>query len=225
MESSSRAQPGGGLNRVGTAARAQASPLGCSGAQGQTVRRDQHTHLQHLLPGHERGLPMVQTGRARTEVHRLQRLLRHHSRLRDSPRGGRPREVQARRGEDRRAQQEGQHGHGALRGPGEAERLREDRLRDRTRRGRVPEAAAFAAEHRPQARNRRRLDPHRLHLQGQERLLRARRGPVLHEPAARGQHIGPQRHRARPLHLPGSSRALPTSSLTPNDTPPAYGQC
>ena len=65
LESSSRARHRRGLNHVGAAARAQTSPLGCSGAQGQTVRRDQHTHLQYLLPGHERGLPVVQAGRAR----------------------------------------------------------------------------------------------------------------------------------------------------------------
>ena len=89
---------------------------------------------------------MVQTGRTRPEVHSLQRLLRHHSRLRDHPRGGEPREVQASRGEDRRAQQDGQHGPGAIRGPGEEKRLREDRVRDRPRRRRLPEAAAVAAE-------------------------------------------------------------------------------
>ena len=82
-------------------------------------------------------------------MHRLQRPLRHHSRIRDHHRGREPRQVHTRRGEDRRTQQDRQHGPDAIRGSGEAQRLREDGLRDRPRRGRLPEAAAVVAEQRP----------------------------------------------------------------------------
>jgi len=154
-------------------------------------------------------------------VHRHQRPLRHHSRLRDRHRGRDPRRVQPRRGEDRRTQQDGKHGPGPLRGPGEAQRLRMRRLRDSPRRPGIPEPAAVAAEHPAQARHRRGLDPHRLHLQGQEGLLHPRRGPLLHQPPAGGRHAGPQRRRARPQRMPGTART-PTGEL-PRDRPHPLG--
>jgi len=139
-------------------------------------------------------------------VHNHQRPLRHHSRIRDRHRGREPRRLQPSRGEDRRNQQEGQHGPGPVRGPGEAQRLRERRLRDRPRRPGLPPAAAVAAEHPAQARHRRGLDPHRLYLQMKEGLLHPRRGALLHQPPAGGRHAGPQRRRARPQRMPSTSR-------------------